>query len=200
MRRGEYRSLYGLKAQNDGSAAGAAVVKHVAPGKPACTHDSCPSNPIPARRRGFTDEAESIARGRACRELAESMRSLLEECPAGVSSHGHLTATIVTMLFEAEGLASRRSVSDLTISADEAKMALSRLRAVNASFSSSLDYVRVICARLVISVSKNTACRANRWKGLPGSPIGPPWIPVSPGGFCGSPPFLEATVDPGRVP
>jgi hypothetical protein len=40
--------------------------------------------------------------------------------------------------------------------------------------------------------------RAVGWKGLPGSPIGPPWIPVSPGGFCGSPPFLEATVDPGE--
>jgi hypothetical protein len=31
-------------------------------------------------------------------------------------------------------------------------------------------------------------------KGLPGSPIEPPWTPVSPGGFSEFAPFLEATV------
>jgi hypothetical protein len=96
---------------------------------------------IPLRHSWIGDvhkgAAERIANMRACRELAASLRDLLEEGPAGISSHSHLTSTLVEVLFEADIAADR----GLSAASQEAKLALRRMRTVNASFLSNLDYV-----------------------------------------------------------
>jgi hypothetical protein len=69
------------------------------------------------------------------------MRStdLLEEGPAGVPRDSALSSTVASLLFEAEATADPLALSSAQ---GEAKVALKRLRTVNSSFLSNLEYVR----------------------------------------------------------
>ena len=64
-----------------------------------------------------------------------------QEGPAGISSNGQLTCTLVEGIFEVV----TADDNDLLAASQEAKHALRRLRTVNASFLSNVDYVSLPC-------------------------------------------------------
>ena len=76
---------------------------------------------------------------------------LLEEGPAGVPNEGHLTSTITSLLFETVGTRE----DPLDDARNEAKEALERLRTVNGSFHSNLDYVRFEIVGSIIARRKD---------------------------------------------
>lgn len=82
-----------------------------------------------------------------------------QEGPAGISSNGQLTCTLVEGIFEV-GTADDK---DLLAASKEAKHALRRLRTVNASFLSNLDYVSLRCQSQCIFFLDN-CCNARLGK------------------------------------
>ena len=169
MRRGEYRAIYGIgkegrqsKSASDGRWAILAednrdgqsndnIERHVEAHK--VSEEVATRRHNQERGSNSVHLAERTSSMRACRELAAHLRDILQEGPAGVPGHSQLTSILVELVVSmadskyAEG-------NSLQAISKEAKQALSRLRTVNASFLSNLDYVCALLENLETSLDQ----------------------------------------------